>query len=495
MFRTLARKFFPNPLDWMLKRTARRGGKRILLGWNRGLGDIALGLYAMVERIREIIPDAEITFVTRHNLGEGFAMLEGVKTIIAPHWKRGETAAIGDVIDPKEFDLVIEKPSPTDWLQWQIGKVVPRLKWNPHYEGLYERFHLPEKCIGIQLTTETTHGLWRNWPLERWQELVGRLSPRPVLLFGYGTEPQFAQKNVIDLRGKTNLFELLSIIKNRCCALVLPDSGITAMTYYLDASFPLKLVTLWADPNQGILKQGVSSPNPQLTHFPLVGGNKDLSAVTVDRVLEKVFPSQPLQSCALASEVVPKPVVNTVAIILAGGQGTRLGLQGPKGLFAIQEKTLFQRICEKEPRDLPLAIMTSPLNCRETVAYFERNAFFGREIHFFQQEMHPLLDEEKRPINQLAPNGNGSVFRSFVKAGLADLFAKRGIDLVSVSYVDNPLSLPFDPALIGYARERKADVVVQCIERSGLYPSMGALVEREGKLEVVEYTERDPLEE
>lgn len=68
----------------MLERTAKKGGKKILLGWNRGLGDIALGLYAMVQRIREIVPNAEITFVVRENLRDGFSMLEGVKTIVAP---------------------------------------------------------------------------------------------------------------------------------------------------------------------------------------------------------------------------------------------------------------------------------------------------------------------------------------------------------------------------------------------------------------------------
>ena len=118
MFRTLARIFLPNKFDWMLKRTARKGGKKILLGWNRGLGDIALGLYAMVQRIRELVPGAEITFITRENLRDGFSMLEGVKTIIAPDWKRGSPAKIDESLK-KQFDRVVDKPSPTDWVRWQ----------------------------------------------------------------------------------------------------------------------------------------------------------------------------------------------------------------------------------------------------------------------------------------------------------------------------------------------------------------------------------------
>lgn len=494
MFRTLARLFLPNPLDWMLKRTARKGGKKVLLGWNRGLGDIALGLYAIVQRIREFIPDAEITFITRENLRDGFSLLEGVKVEVAPDWKRAEAASIPLELK-KQFDLVIEKPSPTDWVQWQRGKVVPRLKWNPSHDSLYEKWGLKGIFVGVQVSAETHYGLWRNWPLPRWQELFDQLEKRgvQVLLFGFGKEPQFANKNIVDLRGKTTLFELLSIIKNRCFALVLPDSGISSMTYYLDASFPLRLITLWADPNHGILKQNVASPNPQLIHRPLIGEKRDLSTVQVEAVLRELFPVRALQKCVKASEIKEKPIARVAALLLAGGQGTRLGFAGAKGLFPIAGKTLFQWHCERAS-SFPLAIMTSPLNHEETVAYFEKHQFFGREIYFFQQEMAPFLDEEKRPMQKLGPNGNGSVFRSFVKAGLGEVFAKKGIDLVTISYVENPLAALFDPKLITYAREEQAEIVVQCIERQASDRSMGVLVEKKG-IEVVEYTELDPDQE
>jgi ADP-heptose:LPS heptosyltransferase len=482
MFRSLARKFLPNPLDSMLKKCARKGGKKILLGWNRGLGDIALGLYAIVHRIREFIPDAEIAFITRDNLRDGFSMLEGVKTIIAPDWKRGHAVKIDEALK-RQFDLVIEKPNPTQWVHWQRGKLIPRLKWNSAHERLHERFRLSDEAtyIGVQVVAETNYGLWRNWPLERWQELFDRLEKLEnvkVILFGFGDEPKFVHKNIVDLRGKTDLFELLSIIKNKCQAIILPDSGISSMTYYLDAIFPIRHISLWADPNHGILKQNVPSPNPQLIHCPLVGKGRDLSAVTVDAVMGQLF------------------VSNAACIILAGGQGTRLGFAGPKGLFPIGGKSLFQWICEKVPHPkLPIAIMTSPLNHDETVAYFKSHDFFGLDVHFFQQEMKPLLNEAKEPLDQFGPIGNGSVFRSFVKSGLADLFAKKGVDLLTVTYVDNPLGDPFDLDLIAQTRAKKADVAVKCIEKTSLYPSMGMLVEKEGKYQVVEYTELDPSHE
>lgn len=457
----------PNRLDWMLKRLLRRGGKKVLLGWNRGLGDIPLGLYAVVERIREIVPDAEITFVTRHNLYDGFSMLAGVKAIIDPHWKRGDPYRIDRDLR-KKYDLVIENPSPTDWVYWQKGKLVPKLKWNSQYESLYERFDLPPRCIGVQVLTETNYGQWRNWPKEKWGKLFDRLGDRPVLLFGFGEEPQFPNRNLIDLRGKTTLFELISIIKNRVSTLILPDSGISSMVYYLNETFPIRQVTLWADPDHGILKQGVPSPNPKLIHRPLVAENQNLATLEVETVFS-----------ALEKKVLP--------ILLAGGQGSRLGVQGPKGLFQIAGKTLFQWFCDKLPKGSPLAIMTSSINHEETVAYFERNGFFGLEVHFFKQEMGPLLDEKKQPTGLEGPNGNGSVFRSFVNAGLGGYFAKREIECITVSYIDNPLSNPLDSKLI----DNLDEIVVQCIERDSRDGSMGVLVEKEGKFEVVEYTDFD----
>lgn len=459
----------------MLRRMARKGGRRILLGWNRGLGDIPLGLYAMVERIRERVSDAEITFVTRDNLVEGFSLLERVKVIGVPDWKRGEPYSIDPALK-RQFDLVIEWPRPTDWVSWQLSKVVPRLKWDPKNDSLYEKFGLSDKevYVGVQVVTETQHGPWRNWPLERWEELFDRLEKMgvKVILFGYGDQPQFQRKNIVDLRGKTTLLELLSILQFRVSALVLPDSGIASIAYYLDVSFPIQMVTLWADP-QGILKQDVHSPNPQLIHTPLIASQRDLSLIKVGDVMRQ-----------LAS------LKTTGAIILAGGQGTRLGCEGPKGLYSIEGKTLFEWICEKAPKHSSIAIMTSPLNHKETVAYFEKNHFFGLDISFFQQEMDPLLDEAKTPLDLLAPNGNGSVFRSFVKAGLAERFAKKGIDVVTVTNVDNPLSDPFDAELIASLRLKKADVVAQCIEKEEADQKMGAFIEKEGK--VIEYTELDP---
>jgi ADP-heptose:LPS heptosyltransferase len=487
----------------MVKRCAKKGGKRILLGWNRGLGDLALGLFAVIQRIREIIPEADITFLTRDNLQDGFTLLEGVKTILAPDWKRGEPAVIERALkqlglDPKSFDLIIEKPSPTDWVRWQLGKVVPRLKWNPIHDDLWKKFNLLEgfTYIGVQAIAETNYGLWRNWPLARWQELFQRLEKFErikILLFGFGADPSFTNPNLIDLRGKTNLFEFLSIVKNRCKTLILPDSGLLSMTYFLDESFPIQVISLWADPNHGVLKQAVPSPNPQLVHHPMIGNLRDLSSLSVDAVLRRLLHVKPLYICHSSDDAPLGSLEKVGCILLAGGQGSRLGFAGPKGTFPILGKSLFQWICEKAPeKDFPIAVMTSPLNHEETVAFFQERGNFGREVYFFQQDLLPFLDDEKQPLKIAAPDGNGGVYRAFARSGLKDLFLKRGIDLLTIVPVENAMADPADRRLIGYLRATGSHAVVKCVKREKVDESMGVLVEREGRIEIVEYIDLDP---
>jgi ADP-heptose:LPS heptosyltransferase len=276
MFKKLWKKFGPNPLDQILKKAKSKGHKRIVVPWNRGLGDIALGLYAIVHRIREYIPDAEVTFITRKDLEDGFALLAGVNVIADPTWKRKAPISLPKDLSP--YDLVIENADPSHWVAWQRGRLTPKLQWNPSWDKLWEKFDLPENCIGAHVQCETNYYYERDWPAERWNALFSSI-PSPVLLFGMQPTPSFDQKNVIDLRGKLSLFELLSVIKNRCRTLIAPDSGVLSMAYFLDTSFPLRVISLWADPNHGILKQNVASPNPQLTHIPIISSNRKNAAL------------------------------------------------------------------------------------------------------------------------------------------------------------------------------------------------------------------------
>lgn len=291
----LWKKLGPNPLDQILKRAARNGHKTFLIPWNRGLGDIALGLYAMVYRIRERIPNAEIVFLTRRDLKEGFALLDNVNVLIGKSWKRGIPFDLKETleelkVDRKKFDVILEKPDPTRWLKWQIGSLVPKLQWSNEWDEQWKKFGLsPESTyVGVHVQTETNYAYEKNWLVKKWTDLFEKLTKEhgvKVILFGFQQTHSFPIPGVVDLRGRTNLFEMLSIVKNRCRYLVVPDSGVLSIAYYINASFPLHVVSLWADSNQGILKQGVASPNPQLVHVPLMGRTEDISTIEVSDVI------------------------------------------------------------------------------------------------------------------------------------------------------------------------------------------------------------------
>ena len=282
-----------NPFDALLKRVEKKGQFRFLICWNRGLGDIPLGLYALVHRIREFIPAAEITFLTREDLADGFRLLEGVSVLVDPRWKRGVAFDIDPSLVPLAyFDVVLKHPDPTGWLMWQLGKLTPRLRWTEEWDWLSERFELDstKTYIGVHVQTQTHYAYEKNWPLSHWKELFSALPDEyRVLLFGFASSTSVGGDLVVDLRGKTSLLEMLSLVKNHCQYLVVPDSGVLSMVYYLDVSHPLEVISLWSDPEQGVLKQAVASPNPLLVHTPLIARNRDLSTISVDTVLDTLL--------------------------------------------------------------------------------------------------------------------------------------------------------------------------------------------------------------
>jgi len=167
-------------------------------------------------------------------------------------------------------------------------------------------------------------------------------------------------------------------------------------------------------------------------------------------------------------------------LILAGGQGTRLGFKGPKGCVQLplkEKKTLFQILFEKvkDPKAL-IAVMTSPLNHEATVAYLEKEAFFGLEnVCFFKQEMEGE-----------SPNGNGKAFTYFCKAGIWEKWRKKGAKYLQVLPIDNPLAIPFDEMLLKANQE--VELVLRGVKRKGADEKIGVILK--GKtLKVEEYTE------
>jgi len=289
-----------NELDRLLKKAANGRKERFLIVWNRGLGDIALGLFALVYRIKNLIPAAHITFITRKNLEDGFRLLGGVEIITADWMKRGVPFDLRDAlvrlnVKESDFDVIMEKVDPTRWLSWQIGKLVPRLRWNGEYDKYCERFPLPEgkNCIGVHLNSETGqfYKYQKDWPPENWRQLfenICRSGDVRIVLFGNSKTGDFNMPSVTDLRGETRLLELLSIIKNRCHTLIAPDGGILSLAYYIDTYFQLRVISLWSDAGQGVLKQRVPSPNKGFEHIPLIGAAGNISNISVRDVLSKI---------------------------------------------------------------------------------------------------------------------------------------------------------------------------------------------------------------
>lgn len=195
-------------------------------------------------------------------------------------------------------------------------------------------------------------------------------------------------------------------------------------------------------------------------------------------------------------------------LIVAGGQGTRLRFEGPKGIYPltrVKKKTPFQLFAEKTVAaskqanyPLLLSIMTSPDNHEETVAYFEKNLFFGLERHqvsFFSQETLPFLDPggnlflEAPDRLAVGPDGNGDALRQFVKQGIWDRWYASGVRYLQFLPVDNVLADPFDAILADCHKASGSEVIIKCTQRRDGEENVGILAKEEGRTAVVEYSE------
>ncbi len=198
-----------------------------------------------------------------------------------------------------------------------------------------------------------------------------------------------------------------------------------------------------------------------------------------------------------------------VAVLLvAGGQGSRLGYEGPKGAYSIGPVTgrpLFYfharkivGLCRRYGVRIPFYIMTSDVNDAATRTHFEDHNYFGldrNDVTFFMQGMWPALDEKGRiMLDQpghifMSPDGHGGTLTALDKDGcLADM-ERRGINTVFYFQVDNPLVEIADPAFIGLHVVRRADISVKLCAKRDPKEGLGVVVEREGRCEMVEYTE------
>ncbi len=196
------------------------------------------------------------------------------------------------------------------------------------------------------------------------------------------------------------------------------------------------------------------------------------------------------------------------ALILAGGQGTRLSSTKPKALLPItliKHKTLLQFFCEKvlaasvqSKTLLPLAIMTSPLNHQELSSFLKENHFFGlkeSQVTLFSQESLPFLDKEGNWLlespGKLAtgPDGNGHSLKLFAASGMSQKWQEQGAQFVNMIPIDNPLADPFDAELLGTLAKSQADVCIKAMERQNPQEQVGILGLSQNKVCIQEYSE------
>lgn len=196
------------------------------------------------------------------------------------------------------------------------------------------------------------------------------------------------------------------------------------------------------------------------------------------------------------------------AVLLAGGMGTRLGCEGPKGTFSIgetRELTIFQclihnllDVVAQTMSYVHLFIMTSDKNHDTTVKYFEENDYLGyskEHLHFFRQEMAPATDKEGKIFleekNKLAtsPNGNGGWYSSLVHAGYKELFLSEGIKWLNVFAVDNVLQRIADPLFIGATIQTRKSSGAKVIRKISPDEKVGVMCLEDGQPSIVEYYE------
>lgn len=196
------------------------------------------------------------------------------------------------------------------------------------------------------------------------------------------------------------------------------------------------------------------------------------------------------------------------AVLLAGGQGTRLGSDKAKGMYNIGiNKPLYifemliknlMEVVNATGAYVPLFIMTSDKNHEDTVSFFEEKNYFGYDksfVWFFKQAMAAASDyegkfylEDKGRVS-MSPNGNGGWFISLEKAGLLDKVKELGIEWLNVFAVDNVLQKMADPYFVGAVIDSKTVCGAKVVSKASPTEKVGALCLEDGKPSIVEYYE------
>lgn len=194
------------------------------------------------------------------------------------------------------------------------------------------------------------------------------------------------------------------------------------------------------------------------------------------------------------------------ALVVAGGQGSRLGIDAPKGVVGVspvRSKSLFQihaekilALSKKHSVSIPLFIMTSRDNDADTRAFFAGNACFGLnpdDVFFFVQGMLPSVTPEGRLIISregglfMNPDGHGGTLAALKRSGCLDIMRERGIEEIFCFQVDNPLVFVCDPLFLGLHNKKGAMMSSKVVRKRDFDEKVGVIARTGGKTRVVEY--------
>lgn len=205
------------------------------------------------------------------------------------------------------------------------------------------------------------------------------------------------------------------------------------------------------------------------------------------------------------------------SVILSGGQGTRLGFNGPKGMYdlgLISHKTIFQIHIERIQRvrllcqqssgklpSIPIYVMTSDLNHQIIKDFFHSQNYFSypsKDIVFFEQGLEPCFTFDGKIIIDnpnalaMAPDGNGGIYNALNRSGSLQDMVKRGVEHLHIYGIDNILTKSLDPLFLGVCIENNVECGNKVVWRAGKSEKVGVTAEANGKMHILEYSEIPP---